>query len=55
MERVIVLDALRKQRNLSDYSGVLVLDSAMRECLESAANLLADVRAWVRANKPELL
>ena len=34
-ERMIVLDALRKQRNLTDYE--------------------ADVRAWLKSNKPELV
>jgi len=33
---VIVLDALRKQRNLSDYSGDLVPESAAAQCLASA-------------------
>jgi hypothetical protein len=53
--KVIVLDALRKQRNLADYSGDLVPDSAAAECLTRAQELLAHVRAWLAANKPELL
>jgi len=40
-DKVIVLDALRKQRNLPDYSGDLVPDSAAAECLASAKDLLA--------------
>ncbi|WP_423380649.1 DNA-binding protein [Burkholderia sp. LMG 32019] len=55
VERMIVLDALRKQRNLSDYSGDVVHASAVRECFDSAAALLIDVKAWMGANKPELL
>ena len=43
--QVIVLDALRKQRNLSDYSGDLVPDSVVVDCLASAKDLLAQVRA----------
>lgn len=54
-DRMIVLDALRKQRNLSDYSGDLVPESTLSECMLSAFSLLADVRAWLQANKPELL
>jgi hypothetical protein len=50
--KVIVLDALRKQRNLSDYSGDGVPDSAAVECLASARELLAWVRAWLKANRP---
>ncbi|RQR50856.1 DNA-binding protein [Burkholderia sp. Bp9126] len=53
-DRVIVQDALRKQRNLPDYSGDIVPASAMSECLACAAALMADVRAWLAANKPEL-
>jgi hypothetical protein len=52
---VIVLDALRKQRNVSDYSGDLVSDAAVAECLASAKALLAHVRVWLRANRPDLL
>lgn len=53
--KVIVLDALRKQRNLSDYSGDLVADAAAAECLTSAQELFADVRAWLQSNRPDLL
>lgn len=53
--KVIVLDALRKQRNLSDYSGDLVPDAVAAECLASASDLHAHVRAWLKANRPELL
>ena len=53
--KVIVLDALRKQRNLADYSGDLVSDAVAAECVGSAIELLAHVRAWLKANTPELL
>ena len=33
---VRVLDALRKQRNLSDYDGELVTEQALLECLQQA-------------------
>ena len=55
MERVIVLDALRKQRNLSDYSGDLVPESAVRECISSADELSADLRRWLAEHTPELI
>lgn len=53
--KVIVLDALRKQRNLSDYSGDLVPEAAAAECLTSASELLVHVRAWLAANRNDLL
>jgi hypothetical protein len=51
---VIVLDALRKQRNLADYSGDPVSDGAVDECLTSAQRLLKHVKAWLKANRPDL-
>ena len=36
---VRVLDALRKQRNLSDYDGELVTDQALTECIQQAIRL----------------
>jgi hypothetical protein len=53
--RAIVLDALRKQRNLSVYSGDPVPISAASECLDSAKYLLAHVHAWLKSQKPELI
>lgn len=53
--KVIVLDALRKQRNLADYSGDLVPESAVAECLACAKELLAHLRTWLAANKPGLM
>ena len=53
--RVIVLDALRKQRNLSDYSGDIVSDAAVNECINSARMLQTAVENWLRNTKPELL
>jgi hypothetical protein len=52
--QVIVLDALRKQRNLSDYSGDLVPDAVAAECLASAQVLQAHVQGWLKANRPGL-
>ncbi|MRR51942.1 MAG: DNA-binding protein, partial [Rhodocyclaceae bacterium] len=46
-DTVIVLDALRKQRNLSDYEGDPVTDAAVSECLAQAAALLAHTRQWL--------
>ena len=54
-EQVIVLDALRRLRNVADYSGDLVPESAVRECIESAEALLVHVKGWLGENKPELV
>ncbi len=54
-QAVIVLDALRKQRNVADYSGDIVPASAVEECVSHAEALLDSVADWLIANKPELL
>lgn len=52
---VIVLDALRKQRNLNDYEGDPITDAAVTECLAQAEALLAHTRQWLHAHRPDLL
>lgn len=54
-DTVIVLDALRKQRNVADYSGDIVPDSAVEECVTQAEALLTAVGQWLRDNKSGLL
>ena len=54
-EKVRLLDALRKQRNLSDYAGEMVPDAAVAECLASAKDLSGHVRGWLATHRPELL
>ena len=54
-EQLILLDALRKQRNLSDYSGDPVPDSAVTECVSAAMQLEGEVYAWLKAHHPALL
>ena len=54
-QTVIVLDALRKQRNVADYSGDVIPASAIDECITHAENLLNDIRNWLKKNKPELI
>jgi hypothetical protein len=52
--KVIVLDALRKQRNLADYGGELISDAAAAECLASARELQEHVTAWLGSKHPDL-
>ncbi len=52
---VIVLDALRKQRNLSDYEGDPVSEAALASCLDEAGKLLAHTEQWLRKNHRDLL
>lgn len=52
---VIVLDALRKKRNLSDYEGNAVTPAAAAECFKQAQSLLAHTRTWIKSHRPDLL
>ena len=54
-QTVVTLDALRKQRNVADYSGDIIPTSAVDECISHAKNLLNDTRNWLKENKPELI
>ncbi len=54
-DTVIVLDALRKQRNLNDYEGDPVTDAAVAECLTQAEALIAHTRQWLARHRPDLL
>ena len=54
-QTVQVLDALRKQRHLTEYSGDLIPESATAECVAQAKVLQTWVVGWLKAHKPELL
>ena len=51
---VIVLDALRKQRNVSDYEGDPISDQALIECIKQAELLYKVVNSWIASNRPDL-
>ena len=44
---VILLDAMRKQRNIADYSGDLVPESIVRDCIFQAEELLKYFNTWL--------
>lgn len=52
---IIVLDALRKQRNLNDYEGDPIGDAVVSECLAQAQSLLAHTRRFLQTQFPDLL
>lgn len=54
-EVMIVLDALRKQRNVADYSGDLVADKIVKESIHRAEQLQGLVQEWLLRNHPDLL
>ena len=48
------LDALRKQRNLAEYSGDTIPAAILAECVRQAEALQARAAEWFKAHKPEL-
>jgi uncharacterized protein (UPF0332 family) len=52
---VVLLDSLRKQRNVIDYSGDMVSQGMADEAVQQAGQLLQQVENWLQANKAELL
>jgi hypothetical protein len=54
-QTLVRLDLLRKQRNLTEYTGDLIPESAVTECLAQAQSLYAVTHNWLKANKRDLL
>ena len=52
---IVRLDALRKQRNLTEYTGDTVPEATVAECLSQAEALYGTATAWLRAHRPELI
>lgn len=52
---LIRLDALRRQRNLTEYTGDTIPESALDECLQRAESLEALATKWLKSNRPDLL
>jgi hypothetical protein len=49
-----VLDALRRKRNVIEYSGDEPDLSEVREAITAATDLIATVTAWLEKTHPEL-
>ena len=54
-KRVTVLDALRRKRNIADYTGDDIDDSSVQHCAEEARRLLKDVIDWRKDHRPKLV
>ncbi|HBG05464.1 MAG: DNA-binding protein [Geobacteraceae bacterium GWC2_58_44] len=53
--RMVVLDVLRRKRNLADYTGDWIDETLMESSIAEAKALLRDVEAWLQEHKPGLL
>ena len=54
-KRIIVLDTLRRQRNVADYTGDDFDETTAQHCIAEAERLIDDVAAWRRSNRPDLI
>lgn len=45
---VILLDAMRKQRNIADYAGDIVPESTVKDCIFQAEKLLKYFKIWLK-------
>ncbi len=52
---MVLLDQMRKQRNVIDYSGDLVSESLAAEAIKQAEALIVQVSAWINTYQPHLL
>ena len=54
-KRVVVLDTLRRQRNVADYTGDDIDTSTAENCISEAERLTNDVLAWRTSKRPEII
>lgn len=54
-KRIVVLDTLRRQRNVADYTGDDIDGSTAEHCIAEARQLIDDVLAWRKAHRPDLI
>jgi hypothetical protein len=54
-QTVILLDKLRKQRNLTEYTGDIIPESAVAECLSQAESLHVITLQWLKKHKASLV
>lgn len=52
---VIVLDGLRKQRNINDYVGDPIADGVLASCIDEAQRLLEHTTQWLHDTHPHLV
>lgn len=55
IERIIVLDAMRKKRYMNNYNGNVASEEEADSCVRAAEALLVDVTVWLKNKHPEYL
>lgn len=54
-DRMLVLDTLRRKRNLSDYTGEDIDDGSAQTCVDEAERLVGEVVQWLSDNRADLV
>lgn len=53
--RWVVLDALRRKRNVINYDGEDIDEGSLQQCVEQAERLQEEISAWLAENHTELI
>jgi len=53
--RWVVLDALRRKRNVTNYDGENIDEGSLLQCIKQAERLQEEVSAWLAKNHSELI
>lgn len=53
--RMVVLDTLRRQRNVADYTGNDIDESTAEHCITEANRLIDEVLAWRKTHRPDMI
>ncbi len=51
----LLLDTFRVKRNAVDYTGDLIDEGSVTECIEASVKLKKKLVSWLTANRPDLL
>lgn len=51
----LLLDTFRVKRNAADYTGELVDEGSVADCIDAALHLQRQLLGWLRENRPDLV
>lgn len=51
----LLLDTFRVKRNAADYTGELVDEGSVADCIDAAVHLQRQLLSWLEENRPELV
>ena len=51
----LLLDTFRVKRNAADYTGELIDEGSVVECIDAALHLQRQLQSWLEENRPDLV